>query len=134
MFRKIILSAVSLTALAVGTIAVISPGTLLAGKGIVANPAAEVWMRQVGVLLIPLGLIAFWVRGHKDSPTLRAVLLGNLLIQAGMFPVEIIAYRSGVIPRLSGIVPNSALHVILACGLAFVVFGKGARAEVAEGN
>lgn len=121
MFRKTVLTVVSLSALAVGSVAVFSPATLLAGKGIVANPAAEVWMRQVGVLLIPLGLIAFWVRGHKDSPTLRAVLLGNLLIQAGMFPVEIIAYRSGIIPKLSGIVPNSILHVVLACGLAYAL-------------
>jgi hypothetical protein len=39
-------------------------------------------------------------------------------VHFGLLPIEIVAYRQGVITQLSGIVPNSLLHVVLAAGFA----------------
>lgn len=119
MTRRSFLSLSSSIALLVGLFALCFPAALLASKGAALSPAAMVWVREVGVLLIPLGLMGLLVRGHPDSPTMRAFLLGNALIQLGLFPVEIAAYHAGVVTSLAGIVPNSVLHVLLAAGFGW---------------
>ena len=78
-----------------------------------------VWVREVGVLLVALGVMALLVRREPSSPALRAFLIGNSVVHLGLFPIEIVAYRSDVITLLSGIVPNSILHVVLASGFAY---------------
>jgi hypothetical protein len=61
------------------------------------------------------------VGNHEDSPTLRAFLMGNSAIQIGLFQVEILAYREGTITTLSGIVPNSIIHLCLAAGFIYYI-------------
>jgi len=127
--RSVFLTSGAVVALAIGTLALASPGTLLESKGVaLPNAAAMLWVRQVGVLVFGVGLTLCLVRNHSDSPTLRAVLLGNAVVQLGLLPIEIVAVREGVITRVSGIVPNSVLHVVLAAGfLAFAWRIEGAR-------
>ena len=122
MKRKHFLTFASVVALVVGSVALIAPGVLLAIKGIVGNDAADVWMREVGVVLVSIGCIAWCIRDHPDSPTMRAFLWGNALLQLLLFPVEIPAYAQGTITNVSGIVPNSILHVLL--GLGFFVHAR----------
>jgi hypothetical protein len=117
--RMRFLTFAAVVALGVGSFALIAPEAFLASKGIAANPAAAVWMREVGVALVAIGFIAWCVRGHAASATLRAFLWGNALLQGLLLPVEILAYLQGTIPMLAGIVPNSILHVLL--GLGFLI-------------
>jgi hypothetical protein len=119
MSRKTFLTLVAFIALGIGGIALLMPATLLESKGVMANAAANVWMREVGICLISIGIVGFVLRGHPDSPTLRAFLVGNAILQLGLLPIEIFAYAEGVITQVSGIVPNSVLHVLLACGFAY---------------
>jgi hypothetical protein len=120
MNRQLFLTAVACIALAVGSVALLGPGVFLeTGKGALPSEAAKVMMREVGVLLMAVGLLSWLVRGHGDSPTLRAVLLANSALQIGIFPIEIVAYQHGVFPLLSGILPNSVFHVVAAAGFAF---------------
>jgi hypothetical protein len=123
MKRKTFLSLVSVIAAAVGTLALAAPAALLDSKGVLPAAATKVWVREVGVLIVALGIMAFLVRGAADSPTLRAFLIGNALVQLGLFPIEILAASAGVLTRVSGIVPNSILHLILAVG--FLHFARG---------
>ncbi|HVZ71636.1 MAG TPA: hypothetical protein VHJ20_04615 [Polyangia bacterium] len=118
MSRSTFLTLVAAVAFAVGALAALAPAVLLASKGVAADAAAAVWVREVGVALLGLAVASFGLRRQPDSPGLRAFLLGNLVIQLGLLPIEIAAYRAGVLTRASGIVPNSALHVLLACGFA----------------
>lgn len=83
MSRKVFLVVVSVIATTVGTLAALLPAALLESKGVVANAAANVWMREVGIALIAMGFIAFRVRGQPDSPTLRAFMPGNAGWQLG---------------------------------------------------
>jgi hypothetical protein len=122
MKRSTFLLVASLVATAVGVAALTLPRQFLAGKGIVDDAAAVVWMREVGVLILASGVVAFLVRAHADSPTLRVVLMGNALVQLGLFPIEIAAYHAGVITKLGGVVPNSILHLVLAA--AFVHYAR----------
>ena len=118
MKRSTFLSLAALIALAVGVFALFFPVALLASKG-VSSAAASVWTREVGVLLIAIGVIAFLVRNHEDSPTLQAFFIGNVIVQVGLFPIEILAYREGTITQLSGIIPNSILHLCLASAFTY---------------
>jgi hypothetical protein len=106
----------------VGSVALFVPDVLLSTKGVVGNAAATVWMREVGVMLVAVGFIAWCVRDQPDSPTMRAFLWGNALLQLLLLPVEILAYGQGTITNLSGIVPNSILHLLL--GLGFFVSAR----------
>jgi hypothetical protein len=118
MKRSTFLSIAASIALAVGAFALFAPAELLASKGI-SSTTASVWTREVGALLIAIGVIVFSVRNHADSPTLQAVLNGNAIVQLGLFPIEVLAYREGTITQLSGIVPNSVLHLCLAAGFLY---------------
>ena len=119
MKRRTFLAMASCIALLVGMFAVVAPGVLLESKGVTLNAGTIVWMREVGVLLVAMGITAFLIRGHEDSPTLKAFLIGNIVVQLGLLTIEPIAYANGVITKLSGIVPNTVLHVLLAGGFAF---------------
>lgn len=119
MQQKTFLSLAAATALAVGTTAVLFPAALLASKGTLPSAAADLWMREVGVLLVCIGVVAGLVRAHADSPTMRALMLGNLLVQLGLLVTEVLGYAHGVITLLSGLLPNAVLHVVLAAGFAY---------------
>ena len=120
MNRKLFLTMVACVALAVGSVALLGPGVFLeTGKGALPSETAKVMMREVGVLLVAVGLLGWLVRDHPDSPTLRAILVANAVLQVGIFPIEIVAYQRGVFPLLSGIVPNSVFHVLAAAGFAY---------------
>ena len=116
------MTVVSLISLAVGLIALGLPFAVLESKGVVPNGAAIVWVREVGVLLLALGTIAFAIRKHQDSSTLRAFLIGNAIVHAGLLPIEIIAFAQGVITKASGIIPNSVLHVVMT--FAFLYYAR----------
>lgn len=116
--RHLFLTLAATIALAVGGTALFAPAVLLASKGVLGNAAAEVWMREVGAILMAVGVVAWSVRKHPDSPTLRALLWGNALLQALLLPIEIMALAQGTITAGMGIVPNSVLHVLLGLGFA----------------
>ena len=118
MSRTLFLTLAAAVALAVGATATLFPAALLASKGTVPSLAANVWMRETGVLLLCLGLMAVLVRRQPDSPTLRAVLLANLLAQLDLLATEWLAWANGVITQLAGLLPNTVLHVLLAAGFA----------------
>lgn len=115
----------SLVAFCVGSVALVAPQAMLATKGIVGNAAAQVWMREVGALLLAVGFIGWCVRSHGDSATLRVLLWGNALLQLALLPIEFVAHVQGVIPALWAIVPNTVLHATLAAG--FVVLARAVR-------
>ena len=118
MSRKTFLTVAALIALGVGAFALAMPAALLQSKGVAVGEAAKVWVREMGVVLIAIGVVALLLRTHADSPTLRAFLIGNVVLQIGLFPIEIVAWVNGVVTEPWGIVPNSLLHLLLAYGFA----------------
>jgi hypothetical protein len=119
MTRELFLTIVSSIASGIGVFAVVLPGRLAAGKGVGPSAAVNVWVREVGVLLVAVGVTAFLVRSQPDSPTLRAFLIGNVVIQVGLCPIELIAYARGVLTKMYGVVPNTVLHIVLAVGFIY---------------
>ena len=119
MSRRTFLTLVACVAFAVSAMAILAPGTMLAGKGAPPSAAAETMMREVGVLIATSGILGMSVRSHSDSATLRAVLIANACLQIGIFPIEIVAYGKGIFPTLGGIFPNSVFHVFAAGGFLY---------------
>jgi hypothetical protein len=119
MTRKLFLSIVACIASTIGALALVFPAVLLASKGVPAEPGTLVWVREVGVLLASLGVMSWLLRAQPDSPTMRAFLIGNALVQLGLFPIELLAWSHGVITRFDGIAPNSVLHLVLASAFAW---------------
>ena len=120
MSRKLFLTIASCVAFAVGFFSLLAPDVLLTSvKFATPNPAALIMARTVGVLLVTIGLLAFLVRGHEDSPTMAAVLKVNLFLQLCLIPIDPLAYLYGTFSTLGSFVPNTVLHVLLAVGFAY---------------
>ncbi len=132
MKRSHFLTLASLIAIAVGLFALLQPALLLQSKGIVLNAGANVWMQETGMALVSIGVMAFLMRGQPGSPALRAFLIGNALLQVGLLWIELSALADGVITKLSGVAPNSTLHVVLAFGFGYFAMTMKTLAAVGE--
>ncbi len=119
MSRRLFLTVVAAIAFSVGVFALAAPSSLLDSKGGAPSDSAIIWIREVGIMLIAIGIMSGLVRDQPDSPTLKAFLIGNLVIQLGLLPIELIGHANGVLTKFSGIAPNSILHVLLAGGFAY---------------
>ena len=119
MTQKTFLTIASFIACTVGLVATLFPAMLLASKDTSPNEATDVWMTEVGILLLALGITNFMVRAHETSDTLKALFIGNIIIQIGLFLIEFIAYQNGIITLLSGVAPNLTLHILLAIGFYY---------------
>lgn len=122
MTRTFFLTAYSIISFVIGLVALVFPSVLLESKGTSPNQATNVWMAEVGILIISSATMAFMVRRHSDSPTLKIFFLSNIITQTGLFVIELVAYNNGIITKLSGVVPNLILHVLLIIG--FVQYMK----------
>jgi hypothetical protein len=118
MTRRTFLVFSSVVATAVAVFAVCAPAALLAGKGVATSPALEVWVREVGAMIFAAAVVTFLARDAPDSLGLRALLVGNAVLHACLLPIEALAYAQGTIGKLSGVVPNTILHALLAVGFA----------------
>jgi hypothetical protein len=119
MTRKTLLTLTAITALAVGALALLAPAVLIENIKVAAPSAtANAMARTAGILLVVIGLLDFLVRGHGDSPTMRAILTVNLVLQLGILPMDPLAFVAGTFTTLGSFVPNTILHVLLAAGFA----------------
>jgi hypothetical protein len=120
MKRKTFLTITSVVASLIGILALTSPGVLIESvKYAAPSETANVMARTVGILLISVGVLDFLVRDHEDSPTLRSVLIANLVLQIGIMPIDPSAYANGVYGTLGSFVPNTILHICLASGFVY---------------
>jgi hypothetical protein len=98
------------------------PTTMLAGFGLAVPNEAVALSRDVGVTLIGLGVIN-WMGRNATGETLRAILVGNVVVQA----LEIVVNTSEIIV---GTLPGAAaggLVIHLVLGAIFVMAMTRAR-------
>jgi amino acid permease len=119
MTRKSFLTLASFIAIIVGFFALFFPVLLQESKGTSPNSATYVWTSEVGILLIAIGLMAFMIRKEDNSTPIRAFFFVNFIIQIGLFLIELFAYLNDVIIKISGIIPNLTIHLLLAIGFLF---------------
>ncbi|MEV4512289.1 hypothetical protein AB0K00_25405 [Dactylosporangium sp. NPDC049525] len=136
MSRAVFLTVVAGVAVCIGGFAAALPHRLLDSKGVTPTAAANVWGREVGVLIAAVGVTAFLVRDQPDSPTLRALLIGNVIVQLRLLrqvptPARLrltaLANRLADVATPSGPTPNQ-----LGNGTAFIPL-TALRASLREG-
>jgi len=96
-----------------------APEQMLSGFGMTATGPALVLSRDIGVTLIGIAVIN-WLARDATGPAVRAILIGNIVVQVLEAIVNGWEVAAGIIPSqaLGGVV----LHVILA-----IVFWLGLR-------
>ena len=120
MSRKAFLTFTSIVVLVIGVFALTVPSVLITSVKVAApSETANVMARTVGILLITIGVLDFMVKDHEDSPTLRAILIANLVLQIGIMPIDPSAYATGVYKTVGSFAPNTVLHILLACGFSY---------------
>jgi hypothetical protein len=120
MSRKVFLTITSIIVLAVGIFALTAPSVLITRVKVAApSETANVMARTVGILLITVGVLDFLVRDHQDSPTLRSILVANLVLQIGIMPIDPSAYATRVYQTVGSFAPNTVLHILLASGFTY---------------
>lgn len=120
MSRSLFLTLGAAVAAAIGLLALTAPNVLLTQlKFAQSNPAAEVMARTVGVLLLSVALVNFLVRKHPDSPTLKAILIGDLFLQLAILPIDPWAFYNGTFNTLASFIPNTIIHILLAAGFIY---------------
>ena len=119
MSYKLLLTVLSVVAVVVGVLAIIRPTKFLESKGATVNDAAVIWMREVGVLIFAQGITGVLLRNQPLTGAVRAFLFGAALTQFGLLPIELVGYWRGSLTRLSGVLPNSILHVVLGAALLY---------------
>ena len=105
----------ALGAFLVGLALTVTPSAMLASFGLNTPNEAIVLARDQGVTLIGLGLINWMARNATGTP-LRALLAGNLAVQALEILVNLIELAQGLIqPQAAG-----GLLIHIALGAVFV--------------
>jgi len=72
MTQTLFLTIAGAVGLLIGPLAYLRPGVVLAGKGVVADPAPAVWVREVGEPLRDRPSKHIGRRDHSDSANLPA--------------------------------------------------------------
>jgi hypothetical protein len=100
-----------------GAMLLLAPGPFFAPMGIAVDQKVATIAQNQGAALIAIGLINFLCRRVTDAAALRAVLLGNLVIQLLSLGIAVRALALGIFPSQGA--PAVVIHVIL--GTLFAV-------------
>ncbi len=106
----------AVAAFAFGLALVVFPASMLAGSGLATSNAAISVSRGAGATLIGLGLIN-WMARNATGEALRALLAGNLVVQALSLIVNAGEVVVGQLPVQA--IGASLIHAIL--GVIFVL-------------
>ena len=103
-------------ALLFGLALFVSPESMLAGFGVAAPTSAAVLARDVGATLIGLGVIN-WMARDATGVTLRALLVGNVVVQALELLINGYEIIRGDLPTQAA----GGLLIRLGLGLVFIL-------------
>jgi hypothetical protein len=94
-----------------GAMLILTPGPFFAPIGIAVDEKVATIAQNQGAALIAIGLINFLCRGVTDAAALRAVLLGNLVLQLLSIVVVVRALALGIFPPQGA--PALVIHAVL---------------------
>src|SRR6267378_3934650 len=111
-------------AIVFGLALLVFPTSMLAGFGLAVPTEAKVLARDIGATLIGLGVIN-WMARDATGRALRALLVGNVVIQALEFVVNLGEIISGQVPGQA--VGGLVIHLVL--GAVFVLAMRSPSAQ-----
>ena len=114
-----------IAALLFGLALFVSPESMLAGFGLATPAAAKVLSRDVGATLIGLGVIN-WMARNATGDTLRALLVGNVVIQA--LELVINTYEIAVGDLSTQAAGGLVIHLVLGAVFVLAMRSPSSRA------
>src|SRR5690349_9005838 len=106
-----------------GAMLMLAPGPFFAPIGIAVDDKIATIAQNQGAALVAIGVIDFLARRVTDPAALRAVLWGNIVVQALSLAVAVRALALGIFPPKGA--PSVAIHVVL--GALFAVALRRSR-------
>ena len=103
----------------------VSPESMLAGFGVAAPDTAQVLARDVGATLIGLGVIN-WMARNATGDVLRALLVGNVVVQALELLINAYEIVVGDLPTQAA--PGLIIHLVLGAVFVFAMRSLSSRA------
>jgi len=94
-----------------GAMLLLAPGPFFAPIGIVVDDKVATIAQNQGAALIAIGVIDFLARKVTDAAALRAVLVGNLVVQLLALGIVVRALTLGIFPPQGA--PAVAIHLVL---------------------
>jgi nitrate reductase gamma subunit len=100
-----------------GAMLMLAPAPFFAPIGIDVTDKVATIAQNQGAALVAIGVIDFLARRVTDPTALRAVLYGNVVVQALSLAVAVRALALGIFPAKGA--PSLVIHVVL--GALFVL-------------
>lgn len=114
-----------------GSALLLATAQFLGPMGIIATPPMVVSGQTQGVILVGLGVIN-WMTRRTTGQALRAVLAGNLVVQAGSWLVIVRAVALHIIPgQNAGAV---VVHTLLGSGFLYFLLRSNRTAAATDGR
>ena len=85
---KLVLTLTGILAILFGLALASVPSQMLESFGLTAEPSGLVLSRDLGVVLVAIGVLNLMARETTDVIALRAILVGNLLVQVLQIAVD----------------------------------------------
>ena len=102
-----------------GAMLLFAPGPFFAPIGIAVDDKIATIAQNQGAALIAIGVIDFLARRVTDRDALRAVLWGNIVVQALSLAVAVRALALGIFPPKGA--PSVVIHVVLGALFALAL-------------
>src|SRR5712691_1511642 len=112
-------------AIVFGLALLVFPTSMLAGFGLAVPTEAKVLSRDVGATLIGLGVIN-WMARNATGELLRALLVGNVVVQALELLINAYEIVVGDLPGQSA--PGLLIHLVLGAVFIFAMRSTSSRA------
>ena len=112
MSRKTFLTLAGVIAMAFGLTMAFAPDQMLNNLVGGGNPAAEHVLQWMAVVLFSVGCINILSRNDPGSPALRAVMLGNIIMHALGWAIDIYQHLQGFVTA-QGLIMGTIVHVVL---------------------
>jgi hypothetical protein len=104
-----------------GAVMLLMPGAMSAGNVVNSSPTTMLMFRMLGGNLIAVGTINFLARRDPMSNSLRAIMIGNIILHALSYALDIFGYSKGLLSSGS-LGMGGVVHVGLIVGFSWYEF------------
>jgi hypothetical protein len=105
-----------------GAMMLLAPDKASQGFGFMPLPSIFLMFRSMGSLVIGAGALNLMVREHKDAPTLKSVLMFNMITHVLGMAMDLLAVNDHVV-GFDKLAPAQAVHLFVGIG-AFIYWKK----------
>ena len=98
---------------------ILAPDKMMEGMGSQSSETTNIILQVMCVMLFSIAVMLFLARKDEGSIALRAIIIGNIVMHIASIPIDWIGYNKGIFTKISGLVPGTIIHIILAIGFIY---------------